>query len=159
MWAADVCSSLRRKAESLGFNDVVYVLRYRYSTGNLQLVIMPAKQEIVAEVKVLFSAVAGDYAALGFERCCTTTPAVVSITTRSGANIIRQSGRPKGRIAVDVDRTIRPIYVEQEGHVPLHLGSGRSALQPRPNATVRWRGIAGLHGFVVDWNFLPRTQA
>jgi hypothetical protein len=35
-------------------------LRDRYSTGNLQLVVMPAKQEIVAEVKVLFS-VAGDY--------------------------------------------------------------------------------------------------
>jgi hypothetical protein len=52
-----------------------------------------------------------------------------------------------------------PFMFEQEGHVPLHLGSGRSALQPRPNATVRWRGIAGLHGFVVDWNFLPRTQA
>jgi len=61
MWAADVCSSLRGKAEPIGFDDVIYVLRYRYSTGNLQLVIMPAKQEIVAEVKVLFSAVAGDY--------------------------------------------------------------------------------------------------
>src|ERR1700686_419896 len=60
MRAADVCPSLRRKAEPIGFDDVVYLLRYRYSTGNLQLVIMPAKQEIVAEVKVLFSAVAGD---------------------------------------------------------------------------------------------------
>src|SRR6202030_1313812 len=61
MWAADVCSSLRGKAEPIGFDDVVYILRYRYSTGNLQLVIMPAKQEIVAEVKVLFPTVAGDY--------------------------------------------------------------------------------------------------
>src|ERR1700738_2851642 len=62
MWAADVCSSLRGKAEPIGFDDVVYVLRYRYPTGNLQLVIMPAQQEIVAEVKVLFSVVAGDCA-------------------------------------------------------------------------------------------------
>jgi hypothetical protein len=61
MWASDVCSSLRGKAETIGFDDVVYILRYRYSTGNLQLVIMPAKQEIVAEVKVLFPTVAGDY--------------------------------------------------------------------------------------------------
>src|ERR1700676_4783133 len=60
MRAADVCSSLRGKAEPIGFDDVVYVLRYRYSTGNLQLVIMPAKQEIIAEIEVLFSAVAGD---------------------------------------------------------------------------------------------------
>src|ERR1700692_3380517 len=60
MWAADVCSSLRGKAEPIDFDDLVYVLRYRYSTGNLQLIIMPAKQEIVAEVKVLFPAVAGD---------------------------------------------------------------------------------------------------
>jgi hypothetical protein len=37
MWTADVCSSLRRKAETIGFDDVVYVLRYRYSAGNLQL--------------------------------------------------------------------------------------------------------------------------
>jgi hypothetical protein len=49
MRAADVCSSLRGKAEPIGVDDVVYVLRYRYSTGNLELVIMPAKQEIVAE--------------------------------------------------------------------------------------------------------------
>jgi hypothetical protein len=61
MWATDVCSSLRRKAETIGFDDVVYILRYRYSTRNLHLVIMPAKQEIVAEVKVLFPTVAGDY--------------------------------------------------------------------------------------------------
>ena len=61
MWAADVGSSLRGKAEPIGFDDVVYVLRYRYSTSNLQSVIMPAKQKIVAKVKILFSAVAGDY--------------------------------------------------------------------------------------------------
>src|SRR6202163_2736918 len=60
MRAADVCSSLRGKAEPIGVDDVVYILRYRYSTGNLQLVIVPAKQEIVAEIEVLFSAVAGD---------------------------------------------------------------------------------------------------
>ena len=60
MWATDVCSSLRGKAETIGLDDVVYILRYRYSTGDLQSVIMPAKQEIVAEVKVLFPAVAGD---------------------------------------------------------------------------------------------------
>src|ERR1700730_3872708 len=60
MWTADVCSSFRGEAEPIGFDNVVYVLSHRYSTGNLQLVIMPAKQEIVAEVKVLFSAVAGD---------------------------------------------------------------------------------------------------
>jgi len=61
MWTTDVCSSLRGKAETISFDDVVYILRYRYSTGNLQLIIMPAKQEIVAEVKVLFPTVAGDY--------------------------------------------------------------------------------------------------
>jgi len=33
------------------------------------------------------------------------------------------------------------------------------ALQLRPDATVRWRGVAGLYGLVVDWNFWPRTQA
>src|ERR1700726_1787391 len=60
MRTADVCSSLRRKAEPIGFDDVVHILHYRYSTGNLQLVIVPAKQEIVAEIEVLFSAVAGD---------------------------------------------------------------------------------------------------
>ena len=62
-------------------------------------------------------------------------------------------------IAVDVDRTIRPIYAEQESHAPLHLGPGRSALQLRPGATVRWRSVAGLHGLVVDWIFSARTQA
>jgi hypothetical protein len=60
MRAADVCSPLRGKAEPIGFDDVVYILRYRYSTGNLQLIIMPAKQEIVAEVEVLLPAVARD---------------------------------------------------------------------------------------------------
>jgi hypothetical protein len=60
VWPADVCSSLRGKAEPIGFDDVVYILRHWYSTGDLQLVIMTAKQEIIAEVKVLFSAVAGN---------------------------------------------------------------------------------------------------
>ena len=72
MWAPDVCSSLCGKAEPIGFDDVVYILRYRYSTGNLQLVIMPAKQEIVAEVKVLFPTVAGDYVP-GIERASLAT--------------------------------------------------------------------------------------
>jgi hypothetical protein len=61
MWATDICSSPRGKAETIGFDDVVYILLYRYSTGDLLLVIMPAKQEIVAEVKVLFPTVTVDY--------------------------------------------------------------------------------------------------
>ena len=48
-------------------------------------------------------------------------------------------------IAVDVYRIIRPIYVEQEGHVPLHLGTWEER-SPTPtgrdSALARRRGIA-----------------
>jgi len=60
MRPAHVCTSLRRKAEPIGLDNVVYVLRYRESAGNLQAVIMPTKEKIAAEAKLLFSAVAGN---------------------------------------------------------------------------------------------------
>jgi hypothetical protein len=60
MWPADVCTSFGGEAEAVGFDNVVYVLRYRDSASNLQVVIMPAKKEIIAEVKILFAAMAGD---------------------------------------------------------------------------------------------------
>src|ERR1700692_335598 len=61
MWPADVCTSPRREAESIGFDNVMYVLRYRNSSSDLQMVIMPAKEKIIAEIKILDSAVAGDW--------------------------------------------------------------------------------------------------
>jgi hypothetical protein len=51
MWPTDVCTSLRGKTEPVGFDNVVYVLRYGDSASDLQVVIMPAKEEIVAKVK------------------------------------------------------------------------------------------------------------
>jgi hypothetical protein len=57
-------------------------------------------------------------AALGFGRSCTTTPAVVSITTRSGANIIRQSGCPKERMSMpSSDHSFERLRIDIE---PLH---------------------------------------
>jgi hypothetical protein len=61
MWPTDVCTSLRGKTEPVGFDNVVYVLRYGDSASDLQVVIKPAKKEIVAKVEILFSAVADDW--------------------------------------------------------------------------------------------------
>jgi hypothetical protein len=52
-------------------------------------------------------------------------------------------------IAVDVYRTIGPIYLDQEGHPTLRLGTWEHRLQVQPGATVApaWhRGIAWLWG-------------
>src|SRR5262245_55718055 len=62
MWPTHVCASLRRKAKPLGLNHFVHVLSHRDSPCNLQAVIVPAKERIGAEIKVLFFAVARDSA-------------------------------------------------------------------------------------------------
>jgi hypothetical protein len=49
------------KAIAIGRVEIRQCDLARKRTGNLELVIMPAKQEIVAEVKVLFPTVTGDY--------------------------------------------------------------------------------------------------
>jgi hypothetical protein len=42
-----------------------------------------------------------------------------------------------------------PVHLEHEGLVSHRLGPGRNRLQIRSVATVRWRGVAVLHGFVA----------
>ena len=41
------------------------------------------------------------------------------------------------------------VHLEHEGFVSHRLGPGRNRLQIRSVATVRWRGVAVLHGFVA----------
>src|ERR1700682_2718543 len=56
-------------------------------------------------------------------------------------------------------RFIIPFMLSKKAMCHSTWDLGGSALQLRPDATVRWRGVAVLHGLVVDWNFSPRTQA
>src|SRR5258708_7378371 len=49
-----------RKAEPIGLHNVVDILRHRNSAGHIEVVVVPAQEEIVAEVEVLFLAMAGN---------------------------------------------------------------------------------------------------
>src|SRR3984893_13806422 len=138
MRAADVCPSLRRKAEPIGFDDVVYVLRYRYSTGNLQLVIMPAKQEIVAEIDLLFSSAAGDDVRESSAQASPTLGAFLPrrnfghLETRHGHQERRRKVRPS-RITIEVStmkqvpRRIHRVARKRRSRVRafLYNGTGR----------------------------------
>src|SRR5258708_20627947 len=49
-----------RKAEPIGLHNVVDIVRHRNSARHIDVVVVPAQEEIVAEVEVLFLAMAGD---------------------------------------------------------------------------------------------------
>jgi hypothetical protein len=68
-----------RENGPVGFDNVVHVLRYGDSASDLQVVIMPAKEEIVAKVEILFSAVAGDWVR---ESSAQTSPMLCTLLPR-----------------------------------------------------------------------------
>jgi hypothetical protein len=61
MRSPHVCASLRWEPEPFSINNVAYVLRNRDSPCDLQAVIVPSEEKILAEIKLLLSAVAGNF--------------------------------------------------------------------------------------------------
>jgi hypothetical protein len=59
IWSAHVRKARGWIAEALHFHNVIDILRCRKATRHINVV--PAKKEIVAEVEILFFAVASDF--------------------------------------------------------------------------------------------------
>ena len=54
IWSTQVGKALGRKAETIHLHNVVDILRRRKSACYIDVVVVPAQEEIVAEVEVLF---------------------------------------------------------------------------------------------------------
>ncbi|EFH82874.1 hypothetical protein [Ktedonobacter racemifer] len=59
-WPTHLRTALGRKAKPTRLHTVVDIMRHRNSARHIEVVVVPAQEEIVAEVEVLFFAMAGD---------------------------------------------------------------------------------------------------
>src|SRR5258708_12134348 len=60
-WPTQVRTAPGRKAEPIGLHNVVDILRHRNSARHIEVVVVPAQEEIVAAVEVPSLAMAGHF--------------------------------------------------------------------------------------------------